>query len=173
MIILGWLGTVGLVAAGVMGYRIGAGGTFGGHLLMALLASLLLLFSHCWIMFYLIGTGKAIKVAVAEHTLDPASVEETKHLKNRSYPSLMLAMGLVMVTFIIGGGVATRVVPAWAHAGLFFVTLVVQVRVLLLEQRVLLDNERLMLRVGTAAADAEDGLGATPEAPLEDPPPEV
>lgn len=150
------------MATAVMGYRIGAGGTFGAHLLMALLASLLLLFSHCWIMFYLIGTGKAIKVAVGEHKLDRAVVEETKELKNRSYPSLMLAMALVMVTFIIGGGVATRVIPSWVHAGLFFVTTVVQVRVLLLEQRVLLDNERLMLRVGEAADVAAAGSAESP-----------
>lgn len=149
------------MATGVMGYRIGAGGTFGGHLLVALLASLILLFSHCWIMFYLIGTGKAIKLAVADHGLDPAAVEETKDLKNRSYPSLMLAMALVMVTFIVGGGVATRVIPPWVHAGLFFVTVVVQVRVLLLEQRVLLDNERLMLRVGGAAARVVEGGAGT------------
>ena len=40
------------------------------HLLLGLVACLLLLFSHSWVMFYLIGTGKAIKDAVNENQLE-------------------------------------------------------------------------------------------------------
>jgi hypothetical protein len=100
-------------------------------------------------MFYLIGTGKAIKTAVADHGLDESYVETTKDLKNRSYPALMLAMGVVMTTFIIGGGVATLVIPAWIHATLFIASMAVQIRALLIEGAVLSDNERLIAEVGT------------------------
>jgi hypothetical protein len=115
--------------------------------LVALASSLLLLFSHCWIMFYLIGTGKAIKQAVAEHGLDPSLIEETKRFKNESYPSLMLAMGLAMATFILGGGAATGSLPVWVHHALFWAALVVQARTLWIEKRVLEANERLMANI--------------------------
>src|SRR4030095_3384940 len=85
------------------------------HVLVGLASSLLLLFSHCWIMFYLIGTGKAIKDAVRDNGLDPAFAEETKRFKNASYPSMMLAMVLVMATCVLGGGVATGSLPALGH----------------------------------------------------------
>jgi hypothetical protein len=114
LLIVGAMSTLGVIAAAVAGYTL-HGPTDANmplHVLIGLASSLLLLFSHCWIMFYLIGTGKAIKDAVRENGLDPAIIEETKRFKNESYPWLMLAMGLVMATFILGGGVATGSVPS-------------------------------------------------------------
>jgi hypothetical protein len=141
LLVVGSLATVGLVATAVVSF---AGAEFTLHVLLALVSSLLLLFSHSWIMFYLIGTGKAIRETVAEHSLETALVGETRRFKSEVFPSILLAVGLAMATFILGGGVYTRAVPSWVHHALFWITLVVQVRTLWLEQRVLLANERLM-----------------------------
>jgi RsiW-degrading membrane proteinase PrsW (M82 family) len=146
LLVVGAMSTLGFIASAVLGYSL-AGSTDTDmplHVLVGLAASLLLLFSHCWIMFYLIGTGKAIKDAVNENALEPALIEETKRFKNASYPWLMLAMGLAMATFILGGGVATGSVPSWVHHVLFIITVPVQGWTLLIEKRVLEDNERLM-----------------------------
>ena len=149
LLIVGAMATLGLIAAAVLGYRLGGpvGSEMSRHVLVSLASSLLLLFSHCWIMFYLIGTGKAIKQAVAEHGLEPSFVEETKRFKNESYPSLMLAMALAMATFILGGGAATGSLPVWVHHALFYAALVVQARTLWIENRVLTANERLMAEI--------------------------
>lgn len=147
LLIVGWIATLGFVATAVTGYALGPDESIAGHLLIALISALLLLFSHCWIMFYLIGTGKAIKEAVAGASLDPELIEKTKEYKNRSYPSLMLAMSLAMVTFILGGGVATEAIPVWVHHGLFLGTLLVQIRTLRIEGAVLVENEALMNQV--------------------------
>jgi len=146
LLIVGAMATLGLAAAAVLGYMLQGpvGPEMSRHVLVALASCLLLLFSHCWIMFYLIGTGKAIKEAVNEHKLDPELIEETKRYKNRSYPSLMLAMALAMATFILGGGAATGVLPVWVHHVLFWATLVAQGRTLWIEKGVLEANERLM-----------------------------
>ena len=152
LLILGWISTAGIAYTGLLGFQTSIDGGLGRHLLVALASSLLLLFSHCWIMFYLIGTGKAVKTAVAEHDLDAEFVETTKELKNRSYPALMLAMAVVMTTFIVGGGVATLVIPAWIHSALYFVSLALQIRALLIEGAVLGDNERLLSEVGSRSA---------------------
>jgi hypothetical protein len=63
----------------------------------------------------------------------------------------MLATGLAMATFIVGGGVATRVIPAWIHHLLFWLTLAVQLRALVRAGQVLERNRRLMLEVDRKA----------------------
>lgn len=162
LLIVGAMATLGLIASAVLGYGLDGpagrqvGPEMSRHVLVALASSLLLLFSHCWIMFYLIGTGKAIKEAVAEHSLEPALIEETKRFKNESYPSLMLAMALAMATFILGGGAATNSLPAWIHHGLFWATLLVQGRTLWIEKDVLEQNEKLMADVDRRLRTRED-----------------
>jgi hypothetical protein len=163
LLIVGLMATLGVIASAAMGYLLSSPADAGmpRHVLVGLASSLLLLFSHCWIMFYLIGTGKAIKDAVKENGLEQELIEETKRFKNESYPSLMLAMGLVMATFILGGGVATGSVPSWIHHALFYAAVLVQAYSLRIEWRVLGENERLMVdidrRLATAASPARAG----------------
>lgn len=144
LLTVGWLATLTYLATGAVGYLYG--GSAGGdlHVLLALVASLLLLFSHSWIMFYLIGTGKAIKEAVAEHGLPAEWIELTKKFKNDCYPSMMLAMGLVMATFILGGGVERRVLPGWVHHALVYLALAAQIYSLRREHQALAGNRELM-----------------------------
>ncbi len=150
LLVVGALATLGLLMTGVMGYAVPEAfepEDLSNHLLLAVFSSLLLLFSHCWILFYLIGTGKALKEAVAEYGLEEEIAEQTKHFKTRSNPWLMLAMMLAMATFVVGGGVATKVLPGWVHHALFFVTLVSQAWALWVEFEVLSANEKLMKSV--------------------------
>ena len=164
LLIVGFMATLGVIASAVLGYLLHSPTDVDmpRHVLVGLASSLLLLFSHCWIMFYLIGTGKAIKEAVKENGLEQGIVEETKRFKNASYPSMMLAMGLVMATFILGGGVATGSVPSWVHHALFYAAVLVQVYSLRIEWRVLGENERLMAdvdrRLATAASPVRAGV---------------
>jgi hypothetical protein len=151
LIMVGWLATAGLAATGWLGFWVRDGASFEIHVLLGLASVLLLLFSHSWIMFYLIGTGKAVKEAVARCSLEARFVQETKDLKNLSYPILMLATGMAMATFIVGGGVATKLIPAWIHQLLFWATLLVQLRALLREGHVLARNRRLMAEVESLA----------------------
>ena len=148
LLVIGWIGLVGLAAAGISGYRVTDLNTLNTHVLVALLACLLLLFSHCWILFYLIGTGKVIKNAVAEHGLEASIVEQTRQFKNRTNPWLMSAMTLAIATFVLGAGAHAQTVPAWFHHVLFYLTLVVQIVTLRLEYGVLVANERIIVDVG-------------------------
>ena len=89
LLVIGVMATLGLIVTAVLGYGVhgaAVGKEMQRHVLVAVASCLLLLFSHCWIMFYLIGTGKAIKDAVKEHGLEQALVEDTKRFKNLSYP---------------------------------------------------------------------------------------
>lgn len=153
LLIVGWLATLGLGVAGFLGYSsTRASPMMTPHILIAFASSLLLLFSHCWIMFYLIGTGKAIREAVEEYDLEPEMVEKTKAYKSDSYPWLMLAMGMIIATFVLGGGAYSGAIGSWMHHALFYLTAGVQVWTLLIEGRVLLSNERLMTEINRRAA---------------------
>ncbi|MGH9464672.1 MAG: hypothetical protein ACRD0X_03430 [Thermoanaerobaculia bacterium] len=143
LLVIGWLGTAGLIAAGVVGYRLPGGGLT-NHLLLGLVASLLILFSHCWILFYLVGTGKAVKDAVRAHGLSADLVAATRRFKHQSNPWMLLAMLLVMATFVVGGGVQTKVVSSWVHHALFCAALPAQLFTLVIEHRVLGANHRLL-----------------------------
>ncbi len=150
LLVVGALATVGLLATAVLGYSLAEPfdvSLLSTHLIVAVVTCLLLLFSHCWILFYLIGTGKALKEAVAEHGLEREIAERTKWFKTRSNPWLMLAMMLAMATFVVGGGVATGAVVSWVHHGLFVVTVAVQLWALWVEYEVLTENERLLRSV--------------------------
>lgn len=152
LLIVGWMSTLGFIATGIVGFRFIPQETYALHMLLGLSSAFLLLFSHCWIMFYLIGTGKAIKQAVADYDLGGNAVQLTKDFKNISYPWMMLAMALAMATFIIGAGVHTRVIPVWVHRTLYFVTIAAQLYTLKLEHHVLRRNRELMTSVSQRIA---------------------
>ena len=76
---------------------------------------------------------------------------------------LMLAMGLVMTVFIIGGGVYTRFIPAWIHHGLFYLAVLVQLRTLAIERAVLVENDRLMTSIDRTIAAGDSAAGAAAE----------
>lgn len=154
LLIVGAAATLGLVAAAVLGYRMASGhpDLFSFHLLVALAAVLLLMFSHCWILFYLIGTGKAIKDAVAEHRLDRELVAETRRFKMLTSGPLLAAMLVAMALFVVGGGVYTGAVPRWVHHGLFYAALAAQLFAMSREARVLAANERLMTNINRLLA---------------------
>jgi len=150
LLVVGWLATGGFIVSAGLGYLLSPRATnITSHVLVGLVASLLFLFAHCWVMFYLIGTGKAIKDAVAEYELEPELAERTKVFKNRSYPWLMLAMGLVIATFVMGGAYLAGATPSWIHELLFYLTLAVQVWTLVIEGQVLMANERLMNEINS------------------------
>ncbi len=149
---VGALGTLGLLATGALGYlqnpRVYGINT---HASMALAGSLLILFAHCWILFFLVGTGKAIREAVEEYDLDRNHIERTKQFKQKLYPWLMLAMGMVIAAFVIGGGSYIGAMhPLW-HRVLGPLTILAQIYTLYLEFVVLGENERLVARVDREA----------------------
>lgn len=164
LLVIGWLATLGIAVAGLLGYIVGeAFPSMTPHILVGFVASLLLLFSHCWILFYLIGTGKAIREAVEEYGLEQALIEQTKSFKNESYPWLMGAMSLVIATFVMGGGAYTGATAGWVHHLLFYLALATQVWTLAIEGRVLMANERLMAGIDSrVAASAAPALPVSP-----------
>lgn len=150
LVVIGWLAALGVIASAVMGYAAPPESDveqLQSHVLLALAAVLLLLFAHCWILLYLIFTGRAVREVVKEHGLDPALPAASSRLQADAVPWLLLAMGLGLGTFLLGSGAAANALPAWVHHGLGYAALAAQVYALWVERRVLADHERLVAEV--------------------------
>src|SRR5712691_13535527 len=103
------LSLAGLIATGIVGF-IAAPGHYAQHIFYALATVVVGLFSQSMTMFFFIGTGKEIKDAANQ---DPDVVQSTKRFKSQVFPTALYAMAVLMVTFIMGGGVATAKTPVW------------------------------------------------------------
>src|SRR5438132_4296211 len=114
------LSIAGLIATGIVGFM-AAPGHYAQHIFFALATVVLGLFSQSMTMFFFIGTGKEIKEAANQ---DSAVVQRTKAFKAKVFPAATYAMLVLMVTFIMGGGVASGKTPRWLHLTLSVAALV-------------------------------------------------
>lgn len=146
LLILGALATAGMAVAAGLGYGLdgAADPALSGHLLASLGSTLMLVFSHSWILLYLLGTGRAVRDAVKEFRLEPEVIAASRALRRRSIPWLLLAALLAMATFLLGIAGVPGLVPLEIHHALFFVSLVVQAIALWVEGRALSANEKLL-----------------------------
>jgi hypothetical protein len=147
--ILGVLATAGVAVTAAFGYGLHSPADPGMrlHVTVALASSLLLLLSQCWILLYLLGTGKVIRDAVREGGLDPAPLARSRRLRRICYPAILLAMALVLSTFLVGGEVAAKGAPPWVHHALFWAAIAVQAGALGIEWWGLAGNESLLVEV--------------------------
>lgn len=139
------LSIAGLVATSVAGF-IATPGHYAQHIFLALGTVVIGLFSQSMTMFFFIGTGKQLKDKVrgAEHESDVR--RSTRALAMRVSPIATYAMAALMVTFIMGGGVASGKTPRWLHLSLSAATLVLYARAYWIEIQAMEQNARLMER---------------------------
>ena len=83
------------------------------HLLAGMLASVLIIFTHVLVIFYLIGTGMDIREAVEEDdSLAKKYVDFTRRLKKKVFPLACSAILLIIVASLLGAEVHSRLIPA-------------------------------------------------------------
>ena len=136
------LSIAGLIATSVVGFT-AAPGHYAKHIFFALATVVLGLFSQSMTMFFFIGTGKEIKEAAKE---DADVVRRTRAFKAKVFPTATYAMLVLMVTFILGGGVASGKTPRWLHLALSAATLVMYARAYWFQLRAMTENATLMER---------------------------
>jgi len=136
----------GLIATAIVGFQASTGAEVGNHILYALATVVLGLFSQSMTMFFFIGTGKEIKDQARGEEDEDAVVRETKLYKAKVFPAAFYAMIVLMVTFILGGGVHRGQIPPWIHVLLWIATLVMYARAYWIEIRAMNRNADLMER---------------------------
>src|SRR5215468_6042919 len=106
------IGLVGLVATAFFGLL---GTNVARHISFGIFSTLVLLLAHSMMMFYLIGKGKAVKDAMAEHSLTGDYYRRIAAARKPVFSIGTFAMAATMVTAILGASVDTRVLPPIVH----------------------------------------------------------
>jgi hypothetical protein len=108
-----FVGLTGLVATAVLGLR---GADISRHISFGIFSTLITLLAHSMMMFYLIGKGKAVKDAMAEHSVAGDYYRRIAVARKPVFGMATLAMAVTMTTAILGASVDTGVLPPMVHA---------------------------------------------------------
>ena len=111
------IGVAGMVAAVVLGLR---GTDVSRHVSFGIFSTLVILLAHSMMMFYLIGKGKAVKDAMAEHNLTGDYYRRIAAARKPVFSIGTFAMAATMVAAILGASVDTGVLPPIVHGMLAY-----------------------------------------------------
>jgi hypothetical protein len=106
------IGLVGMAAAVYLGLR---GTDISRHISFGIFSTLVILLAHSMMMFYLIGKGKAVKDAMAEHNVVGDYYRRIAAARKPVFSIGTFAMVATMVTAILGASVDTGVLPPIVH----------------------------------------------------------
>jgi cytochrome c biogenesis protein CcdA len=129
------------------GYQIGEVVSMRSHIVSALAATGLSVFSHCMTLMYFAATGRMIREAVEKADLDRKYVDQTKGYRKQVFRLGLLAVLVVMANTILGGGAHTKVFPIQVHEYLSIGTLLFNLFAVIVEVRCLIANHLLGHRV--------------------------
>ena len=108
-----FVGLTGLVTTAVFGLR---GTDVTRHISFGIFSTMITLLAHSMMMFYLIGKGKAVKDAMAEHSVAGDYYRRIALARKPVFSIATWAMVVTMITAIIGASVDTGVLPPMVHA---------------------------------------------------------
>jgi hypothetical protein len=135
------IGLVGLVATTIFGLR---GADTSRHISFGIFSTLVMLLAHSMMMFYLIGKGKAVKDAMAEHSVTGDYYRRIAVARKPVFSIATLAMGATMVTAILGASVDTGVMPAVVHGMIAYGAIACNLAALKIEVDALLASARIV-----------------------------
>jgi hypothetical protein len=137
------LSIAGLIGTSIVGY-VASPGHIAQHIFWALATVILGLFSQSMTLFFFIGTGKQLKDKTQGGPDADAVRKATRALTMRVSPAATYAMVLLMITFIMGGGVASGRTPHWLHISLSIATVAMYGRAYWVELQAMMENAGLM-----------------------------
>ena len=102
------------------------------------------LLAHSMMMFYLIGKGKAVKDAMAEHSVTGDYYRRLAAARKPVFSIGTLAMAATMTTAILGASVDTGVLPPIVHATIAYGAIACNVAALRIEISALAASSRVV-----------------------------
>lgn len=136
-----FLGLTGLVTTAVFGLR---GTDISRHISYGIFSTLITLFAHSMMMFYLIGKGKSVKDAMTEHKLTGDYYRRIAEARRPVFSMGTIAMALTMVTAIVGASVDTGVLPPMVHAMIAYGAIVFNLAAAKIEIAALIASRRIV-----------------------------
>ena len=135
------IGLTGLVTTAVIGLR---GGDISRHISFGIFSTMVTLLAHSMMMFYLIGKGKAVKEAMAEHRVTGDYARRIAAARKPVFSIGTLAMAVTMVAAILGASVDTGVLPAVVHGMIAFGALACNLAAVKIEIAALSESSRIV-----------------------------
>jgi hypothetical protein len=135
------IGLGGLVTTVVFGLR---GTDVSRHITFGIFSTLVTLLAHSMMMFYLIGKGKAVKDAMKEHSVTGDYYRRIAVARKPVFSIGTLAMGVTMVTAIMGASVDTGVLPPIVHAMIAYAAVACNLGALKIEVSALAESSRIV-----------------------------
>ena len=139
-----FLGLAGLVTTTIVGLR---GTDISRHISFGIFSTLITLLGHSMMMFYLIGKGKAVKDAMAEHSVAGDYYRRIAAARKPVFSIGTLAMAVTMVTAILGASVDTRVLPPIVHAMIAYAAIACNLAAVKIEITALTESSRIVAEV--------------------------
>ena len=136
-----FVGLTGLVTTAVFGLR---GTDISRHISFGIFSTMITLLAHSMMMFYLIGKGKAVKDAMAEHSVAGDYYRRIALARKPVFSIATLAMAVTMVTAIIGASVDTGVLPPIVHATIAYGAIVCNLAAAKIEITALTASSRIV-----------------------------
>jgi hypothetical protein len=135
------VGLGGLVATVVLGLR---GADIARHISFGIFSTFVTLLAHSMMMFYLIGKGKAVKDAMAEHSVAGDYYRRIAAARKPVFSIGTLAMVLTMAAAILGASVDTGVLPPIVHGTIAYGAVVCNLAALKIEIDALTASTRIV-----------------------------
>ena len=140
------LGLVGMIAAVILGLR---GADISRHISFGIFSTLIVLLAHSMMMFYLIGKGKAVKDAMAEHQVAGDYYRRIAAARKPVFKVATFAMAATMVAAILGASVDTGVLPSIVHGMLAYGAIACNLAALKIEVDALTASSRVVDEVNS------------------------
>jgi hypothetical protein len=135
------LGLGGLITTIVVGLR---ATDVARHISFGIFSTLITLLAHSMMMFYLIGKGKAVKDAMAEHSLAGDHYRRIAIARKPVFSIGTLAMAMTMITAILGASVDTGVLPPIVHGTIAYGAVACNLAALKIELDALTASSRIV-----------------------------
>jgi hypothetical protein len=149
-----FIGLTGLAATAVLGLR---GADISRHISFGIFSTLITLLAHSMMMFYLIGKGKAVKDAMAEHSVAGDYYRRIAVARKPVFGMATLAMAVTMTTAILGASVDTGVLPPMVHAMIAYGAIACNLAAGKIEIDALLQSSRIVDEVNDRIASGAGG----------------
>ena len=118
------------------------------HISFAFISTILYMFTQTLIMFYFIGAGKKIKETIISYKLDKSIYQEVITIKREMFSPLTINLLFVGTAFILGGGVHTGAISKYWHTGLFFISILHYLKVIMIQHKSFIKNSHILSVVG-------------------------
>ena len=154
LIFAAWIAMAATAAAALVGTSYAGTVNLQLHVLVSLIATMILFFTHLWVLLYLAGTRRAILSTAAAQGLGTEIGSAVKRLFWRAVPWPLLGLAGLVALYLSGYSRMAERGPSWLHLAVSVACVVAQAVALGLAARSLAANEGWIRRVDAETSGA-------------------